>query len=382
MPVRFVIVLLISLFLGQAGMVYAKDTPKILIDLGSHQTLYASMNDRAVNPNGLVKLMSIYTALRIIEKENLSLTESVQVKKIPSFNKNKPLLHLNKNDKISLIALLQAVLIGSKDDALYMLVHSVSKNEDDFIKKMNEYAYEIGMNSSHFISYNASKSEDQITTVKDLAILTEHLLSDFPLMQILANTQKVFFQGTPYRNTNTLLWKNDIVHGLFFDEYNKEFSGIILSENIHANGSSRRLLVVSLDQPNEPALTSDIQSLLNIGHAQFETIRLFKKNDTVTRLRVWTGTKDYLPVKVRDDVWITIPQDSFFEKNEKNLQLKAIYQAPLLAPISQGAPIGTLTVMYNDQVLTEIPLIAAETIKNGNFFSKLIDKVKLALQRS
>ena len=48
------------------------------------------------------------------------------------------------------------------------------------------------------------------------------------------------------------------------------------------------------------------------------------------------------------------------------------YNGPLLAPITKGAQIATMTVMKKDVVIKSLPLFALEDLKKVNFFKSLI----------
>ena len=48
------------------------------------------------------------------------------------------------------------------------------------------------------------------------------------------------------------------------------------------------------------------------------------------------------------------------------------YKGPILAPITKGAQIATMTVMKKDQIVKSLPLYAVEDLKKVNFFKSLI----------
>ena len=48
------------------------------------------------------------------------------------------------------------------------------------------------------------------------------------------------------------------------------------------------------------------------------------------------------------------------------------YKGPILAPITKGTQIATMTVKKKDEIIKSLPLYAVEDLKKVNFFKSLI----------
>ena len=55
------------------------------------------------------------------------------------------------------------------------------------------------------------------------------------------------------------------------------------------------------------------------------------------------------------------------------MKVEAVYNGPIQAPINKNDVLGKLKVYYKDDLFGEYNLIASESIKKINIFSRLID---------
>ena len=51
------------------------------------------------------------------------------------------------------------------------------------------------------------------------------------------------------------------------------------------------------------------------------------------------------------------------------------------APIAAGAQLGKLTIRMEDEVVAELPLIAAANVDEASFFGRFIGRIKLFFTR-
>ncbi|PJG82421.1 D-alanyl-D-alanine carboxypeptidase family protein [Caviibacterium pharyngocola] len=99
--------------------------------------------------------------------------------------------------------LLKAMFIHSDNYAAHALARSAGMSRAQFIKKMNQKAQELGMNSTHFID-SSGLSNHNVSSVMDLVKLAKYSLhktelknlSNTRAVYIRANRQNVFMQNT------------------------------------------------------------------------------------------------------------------------------------------------------------------------------------------
>ena len=73
-----------------------------------------------------------------------------------------------------------------------------------------------------------------------------------------------------------------------------------------------------------------------------------------------------------EPLWVTVPRG-------KAGGVKPITKRPdpLLAPLTQGQKVGTLTLMLDDKLLRTEPLEVLDAVERAGFFGRTVDTVKL-----
>jgi D-alanyl-D-alanine carboxypeptidase (penicillin-binding protein 5/6) len=120
---------------------------------------------------------------------------------------------------------------------------------------------------------------------------------------------------------------------------------------------------------------SESQKLLNFGFQHFDSVRLYQKDQPVTRLPIWKGSERRLDVGFRRDLFLTIPKGSF-----SRLSAKIETYQPILAPIQGGQQLGVLKLMLSGKPYAEFPLVALESVPLANVFSRGWDSIRLMFQ--
>ena len=118
----------------------------------------------------LVNKTKIMTALLTLE--NLNLSQVVTIKHDITFPDGAAVaIHLKKGDKITVEALLNALIIMSANDAAVALGEAVAGSEANFVKMMNKRAKELGATNTHFANPNGLHLSDHYSTAYDLYLI-------------------------------------------------------------------------------------------------------------------------------------------------------------------------------------------------------------------
>ncbi|ULG74364.1 DUF1958 domain-containing protein [Macrococcus brunensis] len=170
------------------------------------QILYADRPNIKWPPASMSKLMTIYLVYQAMEQGKFSKNTKVKVNdkfyaisQLPMLSNN----HMRLGASYTVDELLQTALTDSSNVATYILASLVDKDDTAFIDKMNQKAKTLRMTHTHYynpvgapnnllLQYKAKgypEDDDNISSAKDYAILTQHLISEFP--DILKYTKKV-----------------------------------------------------------------------------------------------------------------------------------------------------------------------------------------------
>lgn len=164
------------------------------IDLSSMTVLYEKDSQKSLYPASTSKMMTALVAL-----DTFSLEEELTVGKEATVSGNK--LSLKEGDLIPVKDLLAALLIFSANDSAYVLANNDDLGADNFIKKMNEKALNLGLKQTHFVNPAGFDEDGQLSTARDLSIIARELLQHEQLKQLVS---------TPYKQIVGQNWSYDL----------------------------------------------------------------------------------------------------------------------------------------------------------------------------
>lgn len=344
----------------------------LLYDFTSNQILVNQNGNERQEPASLTKLMTAYLTFSAIRQNTLALDKSITptAEAIrPQGEESRMFLEVTK--PVTVAELLRGLIIQSGNDAARVLAETISGNETAFAVRMNQEALRLGMKNTHFINATGLPAPQHYSTAYDLAMLAAAIVRDFPEHYPLYSERNYFYNNINQFNRNRLLWMDPFVDGMKTGHTNS--AGFCLVSS--AKRDNRRLIAVVLGTDSDNARAIESQKLLNHGFQNFESVRLFKKEESVTRLRVWKGTATHLNISFGQDMAVTIPRG-------QQAQLKATLETvqPLIAPVSTGQRVGTLKLTLGGKPYFDYPLIARENVPLANVFSRGWDTIRLLFQ--
>lgn len=143
--------------------------------------VYAAKDSReAVSPASFTKLLTAMVALDVA-------TETAMVKATEaSVNKEPTILGLKVGEELTVAELVRAAIATSANDAAATLGEGVAglykQPLDFFLELMNQKAFLLGMRASHFANPEGYDSDQQFSTLEDLAVLVTAILENYPLV--------------------------------------------------------------------------------------------------------------------------------------------------------------------------------------------------------
>ena len=345
----------------------------ILIDYDSNEILYESDPDAQIYPASMTKIMTSIIAFDLIKKNKLSLDDMFTVSENAwrLSQSGYSSMFIMVNDQVSVEDLLKGIIIASGNDACVALAEGIAGSEENFAMIMNEKAEEIGMTSTNFTNSSGINDPDNISTVRDIALMSQYLIKNYPVYYELF-AEKTFTWdrtgGDPIKqgNRNPLLYKNVGVDGvktgyLAVEKYS-------LASSMKKN--DRRLIAVVSGFPTKNLRSSESLKLLNWGFRNTNTFEVSKKNKTEFEIETWLGKKASIKAVTKEDYYLTINK-----KNIRNLNVFLKYEGPIVAPIQTGTKVAELVILNKDEVIKTLPLYAAEDLKKVNFFKSLVTSI-------
>ena len=371
---------LISIFVLFLSLIkYVQATPKIdartiiLQDFHSNEILYELDADAQIYPASMTKIMTSIVAFDLLKKNKLSLDDEFVVSENAwrLSQSGYSSMFIMVNDQVSVEDLLKGIIIASGNDACVALAEGIAGSEENFAEMMNEKAAEIGMDSTNFTNSSGINDPDNISTVRDIAIMSKYLIQNYPKYYDIFKEKTFTWDrtgGDPIKqgNRNPLLYKNIGADGvktgyLAVEKYS-------LASSIKKN--ERRLIAVASGFPTKNLRSTHSLKLLNWGFRNTNTFEVSKKDISTFELDTWLGKSNKIKATTKEDYYITINK-----KDIRNLSVVLQYDGPIVAPIQKGEKIASLKVLNKDQEIKTLPLFAAEDLKKVNFFKSLITSI-------
>ena len=342
----------------------------ILLDYHSEDILFELEPDAIIYPASMTKIMTAIVAFDLLKKNKLSLEDKFTISENAwrLSQSGYSSMFIMINDQVSVENLLKGIIIASGNDACIALAEGIAGSESNFADMMNEKAGEIGMSSTNFTNSSGINDPDNISTVRDIALMSKYLIKNYPAYYELF-AEKTFTWdrtgGDPIKqgNRNPLLYKNVGVDGVK--------TGYLAVEKYSLASSmkkkERRVIAVVSGFDTKNLRSSESLKLLNWGFRNTNTFEISKKEITTFDLDTWLGKKNKIKATTKEDFYVTINK-----KDLRHLTISLEYDGPISAPIKKGAQIANIIVSKKDTLIKKLPLYAAEDLKKVNFFKSLL----------
>ena len=370
---KFKLILLLSLSLLFPKNLFSDiqiDVDHLIIqDHHSGKILHERDADAKIYPASMTKIMTAIVTFDLLKKGETSLDEMITVseKAWRMSQSGYSSMFIMLNDQVSVEDLLKGIIIVSGNDACVALAEGLSGTEEDFVTLMNEKAYEIGMDNTNFNNSSGINDSENYSTPRDILKMSSYMIENYPEYYTYFKETDFTWDrtgGDPISqgNRNPLLYKNMGVDGiktgyLAVEQYS-------LAASMQSN--ERRVTAVGSGFKTKNSRSRESAKLLNWGLKKFDTIKIVKKGEIFTDLKVWLGKKSKVGVTSEEDFYITIPK-----RKKKTIKAILEYEGPLQTPIKKGTKVATLNVYVSDDFVKEIDIFAAEDVKKSNIFSRL-----------
>ena len=349
----------------------------ILMDYHSGETLFEMDPDIQIYPASMTKIMTSIVAIDLIEKNKLSYDDKFTISenawRLSQAGYSSMFIMIN--DQVSVENLLKGIIIASGNDACVALAEGIAGSEENFAQMMNEKASEIGMSSTNFTNASGINDPDNISTVRDIALMSKYLIKNYPDFYKLFSEKTFTWDrtgGDPIKqgNRNPLLYKNVGVDGVK--------TGYLAVEKYSLASSmkklDRRLIAVASGFDTKNLRSSESLKLLNWGFRNTNTFEIAKKNTSNFEINTWLGKKNNIKAVSKEDYYITINK-----KDIRHFTISLNYSGPVKAPIQKDEKVAELVVKKKDKVVKTIPLYSSEDLKKVNFFKSLITSLNFLI---
>ena len=176
----------------------------IVIDYDTKNVLFEINADTRNYPASLTKIMTLYIVFDYLKKNKLKNESLLRVSKTAA-NRSPSKLYLEEGSSIKVEDAIMALIIKSANDVATVIAENISGTEKKFALLMTEYAYGLGMKNTKFKNASGLPNRAQMTTARDIAVLSHALIKNFPEEYKLFKTEKFKWKDKTYKTHNKLM---------------------------------------------------------------------------------------------------------------------------------------------------------------------------------
>lgn len=284
----FLFGLLLFFTAGAQAYTYDERFSSLLIEVDSGRILLSEKPTEKRYPASLTKMMTLYMVFDALEKGELRMDQLLPVSQ-KAARQPRSRMGLKAGTTISVENVIFAMISKSANDAAVVAAEALGGSEAQFADRMTRVAHELGMKDTRFKNASGLHDKDQITTARDMAILSMALIQHFPEYYRLFSVRGFRYGRRYYGNHNLVARYYKGGDGLK--------TGYVDASGYHVVGSARRkgrrLIGVILGRNSVRERDRHMFKLLDYG---FDTLDGEKKENSAVELPLFDPDKDHLPL--------------------------------------------------------------------------------------
>jgi D-alanyl-D-alanine carboxypeptidase (penicillin-binding protein 5/6) len=277
---------------------------------------------------------------------------------------------------MSVSDMLKSIAVSSANDCACAMAEHIAGSEEAFVAQMNRKAAELGMKDTHFVNCtgldDGENAAEHRTSAYDIALMSRELLKNHPdIKKFTTIWMDTVRNGTfGLSNTNKLVRFYQGATGLKTGFTSG--AGYCLSATAQRDGME--LIAVVMGADTSANRNAACKQLLDYGFANYAVIQpeLTEPEPVAVKLGRQNTVEAVLGSR----------EGMLVDKGQKgNVTMELSMDGPVTAPVSRGQRLGTLTVKTGEQVLQEVPLVAAEAVERmsfGDLFGMVLRRTAMA----
>ena len=324
-----------------------------IVDFQTGSVLYDKMGEERLAPASMSKLMTVYMLFDALKRGDVKLTDTFHVsQKAWAMQGSKMFVDIDSDVKVE--DLIRGILIQSGNDACIVVAEGLAGTEEAFAERMNKKAKEIGLTGSNFTNSSGWPDPNHYMTARDIAVLSEHLIRDFPEYYPYFAEREFVWNGIKQGNRNPLLYRSGSgVDGL--KTGHTEEAGFGVSASAVRDG--RRIIMVVHGLTGMQERADEAGQLLDWAFRETGNYTVATKGAVLADAPVEYGDAETVPLTVSQDLLLTLPKG-----DREKVTAKAVVKTPIVAPIAAGQEVGSLTVTAPNMPAFTYPLVAAKDV--------------------
>lgn len=342
----------------------------IMIEASTGEILFQKNKDEKLAPASMTKMMSMLLIMEEIENGNLKWNEMITTsEKASSMGGSQ--IFLKVGEKMTVEDLLKGVAIASGNDAVVALAERVSGSEEQFVKRMNTRAKDLGLKNTNFINATGLTADNHYSSAYDMSLIAKELVKHEKILEFTSTYEDYLRKDTksPFWlvNTNRLVRFKEGVDGLktgFTDEAGYCLTATMKKDNM-------RLITVVMKEENTSKRSADTTKMLDYGFNIYMVQTILDEKTTIEKKKVELGKTLTTEIVPKENITILNKKSD----EQKNITYKTNINK-IIAPVKKGDKVGTIDIIEDNNIISTIDATVKEDIAKANILTIYLRNLK------
>ena len=360
---------------GQAAQLNVGGKSALLMDAATGTVLFESNAHEPLAPASVTKVMTMLLIMEAIESGAIGWEDAVTASEAAAA-KGGSQVYLKVGESMSVRDMLKSVAVSSANDCACAMAEFIAGSEAAFVERMNSRAKELGMNDTHFVNCtgldDSEEAKNHRTSAHDIAVMSRQLLLHHPDIKKFTTIWMDSVRDGAFGLSNT----NKLIR--FYDGATGLKTGFTAGAGYCLSASATRegmeLIAVVMGAESSQVRFQTCKTMLDHGFANYALIS--PDLCDAGEVSVTLGKVSSVQPRLGESPSLLI------DKAQKSTVATEIrLEETLPAPVSQGQRIGTMQIRAGEQILKEIPLVAAEGVERlsfGDIFLRVLHQAAMA----
>ena len=354
----------------------------INLDDDSYPVVAQKNIDERLYPASLTKIVTAMVTLENVKDVSVK-TKMSQAAYDASVGTGAQVAGITVGEELSVDTLLYLTMVHSACDACEVLAEFVGGTKENFVKMMNDWVKKVGCNDTNFTNPSGLHDDNHYTTARDMSKITLAALKNANFVKY-STTTEYEYKGYTLPHTNLMLHPGYVTYYYEYAQGIKTGSTEQAEYNVivKASKDGYNYLAIVMKSPqqkikNQSYLTKcsfvDAKSLFEWAFDSLKYTTIVAKDEVIGEVSVENGKDaDTVALVAANDTNVIGPVGL-----DKSAVIIEIQEKPssLQAPVTKGQKVCSANIIYGDEVIASVPLVAAKTVELSTFL-KVINAIK------
>lgn len=381
-----VITMSFSAILPAKAISFTPDSPiysegAYFVNLDTGIVIYEKNADKQLYPASLTKIM---TAILVLE--NIPDIDNTVITAAPYlfdelYKTGASTADFRPYEEATAKDLLYGMILQSACEAASILADYVGGGSvPAFVEMMNSKAQALGATSTHFANPHGLFDENQYTTAKDMAIITQYAMSLSRFNEISNTTSYTIGTSNKHSEPRTITHTNLMLDKTKGKEYyyasakgiktgTLDEAGRCLVSTASKDGYNYLLVTLNAPLKDEAGNNKfynfvDAITLYDWAFKYFQYTNILKTDEEIAEVEVkFSSGNDYVLVRPSEEFSTLWPSTLDKSAVQRVIEL----QEDVVAPVQKGAKLGTMELRLSGESLIKVDLIATDDVARSDW---------------